>query len=86
MVLPSVVAKPWNSWPSVIGTASCSWVRPTLRMSWNSLALPRNAMRRASSSSSSDRSVSDNPILTAVGYTSLVDWLRLVWSIGERNA
>ncbi len=83
---PRVDAKPWNSWPSVIGTASCSWVRPTLSTSWNSRALARNATRRWSSSSSIERSESDRPILIAVGYTSFVDWLRLVWSIGERNA
>ena len=39
----SVSAKASNSWPSVIGTASWSCVRPILRMGANSLPLARNA-------------------------------------------
>ena len=39
-----------NSWPSVIGTASCSWVRPIFSTSANSTALASNASRRAASS------------------------------------
>ena len=36
-----------NSWPSVIGTASCSCVRPILRCGLNSSPLARNAAARS---------------------------------------
>ena len=39
----SVSAKALNSWPSVIGTASWSWVRPILSTDANSLPLARKA-------------------------------------------
>ena len=40
---PSVAAKASNSWPSVMGTASWSCVRPIFRIAANSFPLPRNA-------------------------------------------
>jgi hypothetical protein len=64
---PSVVAKPWNSWPRVIGTASCSCVRPTFNTPWNSSALRPKAWRSSSSSASSVFSVKASEILSAVG-------------------
>ena len=81
---PRVVAKPWNSCPRVIGTASCSWVRPTLRISWNSSALRPNDWRSSSSSASSVVSEKASAILSAVGYVSFVDWLRFTSSMGCR--
>ena len=40
-------AKALNSWPEVIGTASCSWVRPILMMSLNSWPLARKEAIRS---------------------------------------
>ena len=82
----SVTANALNSCPSVIGTASCSWVRPTLTMCANSRPFASN--EAASSSSCSSRRCSENAIaiLIAVGYVSFVDWLWLVWSFGLMNA
>ena len=39
----SVSANAMNSWPSVIGTASWSWVRPIFRIPENSAPFWRNA-------------------------------------------
>ena len=39
----TVAWKASNSWPSVIGTASWSWVRPIFSTSPNSTALPFSA-------------------------------------------
>jgi len=49
---PSVVAKPRNSCPSVIGTASCIWVRPTLRICENSCPFAVNESMSSRCSSS----------------------------------
>ncbi|MNC45104.1 hypothetical protein D3C75_940500 [compost metagenome] len=43
-----VTAKAWNSWPRVMGTASCNWVRPIFRMLLNSWALVSKAAISAS--------------------------------------
>ena len=50
---PIITAKAINSWPSVIGTASCSWVRPIFSTSANSAALASKAWRSAAISLSS---------------------------------
>ena len=64
---PIVVAKLWNSCPSVIGTASWSWVRPTLSTSWNSWPLARKDRRSRSSSSRSETWMSRRATLIEVG-------------------
>ncbi len=79
-----VTAKAVNSCPSVIGTASWSWVRPTLTMCANSPPLAANASASRLSSLVSDVSEKASAIFTAVGYVSFVDWLRFVWSLGLR--
>ena len=56
-----------NSWPRVIGTASCSCVRPTFSTSWNSAPFVAKAVASRSSSSSRLRSVSTIAILTRSG-------------------
>ena len=63
----STAAKAWNSWPTVMGTASCISVRPILTISRNSLPLARNdaASRSASASRGSFRRTMDT--LMAVG-------------------
>ena len=43
---PIITAKAENSWPSVIGTASCSCVRPIFSTLSNSSALASKAPRR----------------------------------------
>ncbi len=48
-----VVAQAWNSWPTVIGTASCSWVRPIFRTEENSSPLARRVEIRWSIASAS---------------------------------
>ena len=42
---PIITAKAENSWPSVIGTASCNCVRPIFSTSLNSSALRSKAPR-----------------------------------------
>ncbi|GAQ68277.1 hypothetical protein SsS58_08736 [Streptomyces scabiei] len=56
-----------NSWPSVIGTASCSWVRPILSTSRNSTALRANESWRTAIALSSPRTANTVAIFTAVG-------------------
>ena len=64
---PMVTAKAPNSWPSVIGTASCSWVRPSLSMSANSRAFGRQRSTSPRSACSSDRQANPRATFTAVG-------------------
>ena len=56
-----------------IGTASCRWVRPDLRIWSNSFALEAKASSSPSSTSSSGSSISSEARRMAVGMTSLVD-------------
>src|SRR5208337_109292 len=42
----SIPAYPDHSWPSVIGVASCMWVRPIFTMSFHSSAFAAMASRR----------------------------------------
>ena len=62
-----------NSWPSVIGTASCNCVRPIFTNAENSSPLCRNAAASADIAPRSDSMLMCKAIFTAVGYTSFVD-------------
>ena len=81
----SVAAKASNSWPSVIGTASWSCVRPILRIFENSLPFFRNAAMSCLTSLTSSTLPSAIPMWRAVGYASLVDWEQLTWSCESQN-
>ena len=74
MSSPMVTDQAVNSWPRVMGTASCNWVRPILITSQNSPPFNANALRKWSMASISSRSSRMMAILRADGYTSLVDW------------
>ena len=52
---PSMTAYVVNSWPSVIGTASCNCVRPIFSTSRNSSAFASNARRRTAIASISSK-------------------------------
>ena len=82
MSSPIVTPYAWNSWPSVIGTASCSCVRPIFTMSANSSPFSRNASRSSARALSRSRSAQMAAMRIAVGYTSLVDCERLTWLFG----
>ena len=56
-----------NSWPRVIGTASCSWVRPILSTSANPAAFSSNATASRSRDSLSSRRYPTRQTLIAVG-------------------
>ena len=56
-----------NSCPSVIGTASCNWVRPIFSTSRNSTALRAKASWSTAIASSRPRTAKTVAILTAVG-------------------
>lgn len=56
-----------NSWPSVIGTASWSWVRPIFTVSANSTALVAKASCRTRIASSRSSIAKIVAMLTAVG-------------------
>ncbi len=62
-----VVANAPSSWPTVIGTASCSWVRPIFGIARNSVALRRNASAKASVATASPSIAVTSAIRTAVG-------------------
>eukprot|EP01045_Picozoa_sp_COSAG04_P009945 COSAG04_NODE_595_length_12255_cov_246.957716_6_plen_64_part_00 len=62
-----VDAKELNSWPSVMGTASCSCVRPILSTSANSAPFRRKVPTSSRISRCSERCSSSTAILTAVG-------------------
>ncbi len=63
----TVAAHAPNSWPTVIGTASWSCVRPTLRTPANSTDLAPRADPSAARASASPSSADDNATFTAVG-------------------
>ena len=67
-----------------MGVASCKWVRPILRTSWNSSRLLLQAPRcNPASAGISRRSMASSAARwMAVGMTSLLDWPRLTWSLG----
>ena len=69
----SEAAKAWNSWPTVMGTASCSSVRPILTISMYASPFARNEAARRSSSAISLSLRRMSAILIAVGYESFVD-------------
>ena len=62
-----MAAKAANSWPRVMGTASCNWVRPIFRMGANSCALASKAPRSAASACSRVWMPKYVAIFTAVG-------------------
>lgn len=64
---PRVVAKAWNSWPRVIGTASCNWVRPIFSTPANSTPLAAKAWIRLSRLASRVSWPSSRPRRMAVG-------------------
>ena len=80
----SVAAKASNSWPSVMGTASWSCVRPILRIFENSLPLRRNDAMSSFIAATSSMLPRAMPTWRDVGYASLVDWEPLTWSCGSQ--
>ena len=62
-----VAAKPANSMPSVIGTASCSWVRPTLITGANARARSAKASASRCCSARSGAQASSTARRIAVG-------------------
>ena len=50
-----LAAQASNSWPRVMGTASCSWVRPILMMCRNSAPLARRSATKPAISVTSSR-------------------------------
>src|ERR1700736_6360819 len=65
-----------NSCPNVIGTASCNCVRPIFNTDLNSSALRPNAAATSNSVVCRVAMCTWRATLIAVGYTSLVLWLR----------
>lgn len=80
-----VVVKLLNFCLSVIGMVFCSWVCLILSMLWNLCDLLRNDRCSRLSFLSSECSVRDRLIFIVVGQMLFVDWLWLVWLIGERK-
>ena len=69
----SVSPKALNSWPSVMGTASCSCVRPIFRILSNSTAFAWKDAISCLISASMRTLPNAIPIWSAVGYASFVD-------------
>ncbi len=81
--LPTTAACALNSWPNLIGTASCKWVLPILIIPSNSFAflsiISCISFITAINSSSSIAIVK----CAAVGKESFVLWAILTWEFGE---
>ena len=74
---------PENSWPSVRGTASCRWVRPSLTISAYSSDFEASASRSAPTDGSNRSTiVIAAATCIAVGNVSFEDWDRFTWSLG----
>src|SRR5699024_11226605 len=71
---------------TVIGTASCIWVRPIFSTCEYSAPFARRVVIRWSIDSTRAGKVSRIPSRSAVGYTSLVDWARVTWLLGWRRS
>lgn len=86
MSLPIMQANAENSWPRVRGVASWRCVRPILKTFSNYFSFFwSSSLKRMRLGSRSSLILRTAAICITVGKLSLLDWLRLTWSLGCTN-